>query len=82
MFEVICVSFAFFFGLALRQIGLPPMVGFLAAGFAINAASRGRSFYLDFLRNPIAERQRAGSMTGNLPMRTGTVPGKSRLARR
>lgn len=38
MFEVICVSFAFFFGLAVRQIGLPPMVGFLAAGFAINAA--------------------------------------------
>ncbi|MFC0339467.1 cation:proton antiporter domain-containing protein [Paracoccus niistensis] len=37
MFEVICVSFAFVFGLAMRQIGLPPMVGFLAAGFAINA---------------------------------------------
>ncbi|MEF3049325.1 cation:proton antiporter family protein [Pseudotabrizicola sp. L79] len=37
MFEVICVSFAFFFGLAVRQFGLPPMVGFLAAGFAVNA---------------------------------------------
>ncbi|WP_420405786.1 cation:proton antiporter [Nisaea sp.] len=36
MFEVITVSFAFFFGLAVRQIGLPPLVGFLAAGFAIN----------------------------------------------
>ncbi|MFN2305851.1 MAG: cation:proton antiporter [Paracoccaceae bacterium] len=36
MFEVIIVSFAFFFGLAVRQVGLPPLVGFLAAGFAIN----------------------------------------------
>ncbi len=36
MFEVITISFAFFFGLAVRQIGLPPLVGFLAAGFAIN----------------------------------------------
>ncbi len=37
MIEVICISFAFFFGLAVRQIGLPPLVGFLAAGFAIHA---------------------------------------------
>lgn len=37
MFEVICISFAFFFGLAVRQVGLPPLVGFLGAGFAINA---------------------------------------------
>lgn len=36
MFEVICISFAFFFGLAVKQVGLPPLVGFLAAGFAIN----------------------------------------------
>jgi predicted Kef-type K+ transport protein len=36
MFEVIIISFAFFFGLAVRQLGLPPLVGFLAAGFAIN----------------------------------------------
>lgn len=36
MFEVITISFAFFFGLAVRQIGLPPLVGFLVAGFAIN----------------------------------------------
>jgi predicted Kef-type K+ transport protein len=36
MFEVIIISFAFFFGLAVRQAGLPPLVGFLAAGFAIN----------------------------------------------
>jgi predicted Kef-type K+ transport protein len=37
MFEVICISFAFFFGLTVRRFGLPPLVGFLAAGFAINA---------------------------------------------
>lgn len=36
MFEVISISFAFFFGLAVREVGLPPLVGFLAAGFAIN----------------------------------------------
>lgn len=29
---------AFFFGFAIRQIGLPPLVGYLAAGFALNAA--------------------------------------------
>lgn len=38
MFEVISLSFAFTFGLAVRRLGLPPLVGFLAAGFAINAA--------------------------------------------
>jgi len=36
MFEVITISFAFFFGLLVRQVGLPPLVGFLAAGFAVN----------------------------------------------
>jgi predicted Kef-type K+ transport protein len=36
MFEVICITFAFFFGLLCRQIGLPPLVGFLGAGFVIN----------------------------------------------
>lgn len=41
MFEVICITFAFFFGLAVRQVGLPPLVGFLAAGFAINAFGPG-----------------------------------------
>ena len=30
MFEIITISFAFFFGLAVRQIGMPPLVGFLA----------------------------------------------------
>ena len=32
------VSFAFFFGLLISRIGLPPMVGFLVAGFAYNYA--------------------------------------------
>lgn len=35
---VILVSFAFAFGLLLSRIGLPPMVGFLVAGFAYNMA--------------------------------------------
>ena len=35
---VILVSFAFGFGLVLTRIGLPPMVGFLVAGFAYNMA--------------------------------------------
>ncbi len=37
MFEVICISFAFAFGLVVRRFGLPPLVGFLIAGFAVNA---------------------------------------------
>lgn len=41
MFEVITISFAFFFGLMVRQIGLPPLVGFLAAGFAVNIFGPG-----------------------------------------
>ena len=32
------VTFAFFFGLLLSRVGLPPMVGFLTAGFAYNLA--------------------------------------------
>lgn len=32
------VSFAFFFGILISRIGLPPMVGFLVAGFAYNFA--------------------------------------------
>ena len=35
---VILISFAFGFGFALTRIGLPPMVGFLLAGFAYNIA--------------------------------------------
>lgn len=37
MFEVIILSFALIFGIAARKIHLPPLVGFLAAGFALNA---------------------------------------------
>lgn len=37
MLEVVTLSFAFIFGILVRQIGLPPLVGFLAAGFALNA---------------------------------------------
>jgi len=35
---VTLVAFAFFFGIALSRVGLPPMVGFLVAGFAYNFA--------------------------------------------
>lgn len=37
MIEVISLSFAFVFGVLVHQIRLPPLVGFLAAGFALNA---------------------------------------------
>ncbi len=37
MIEVVGLSFAFTFGLLVKQVGLPPLVGFLAAGFALNA---------------------------------------------
>lgn len=37
VFEVFAVGAAFLFGLAVRQIGLPPLVGFLVAGFFVNA---------------------------------------------
>jgi len=37
MFEVFVLTFAFFFGLAVKQVGLPPLVGFLVAGFGLNA---------------------------------------------
>ena len=37
VFEVFAVGAAFIFGLAARPLGLPPLVGFLAAGFFINA---------------------------------------------
>ncbi|GGX80821.1 potassium transporter Kef [Litchfieldella qijiaojingensis] len=37
MIEVVSLSFAFVFGVLVRQLGLPPLVGFLVAGFALNA---------------------------------------------
>jgi len=36
VFETVAISAAFVFGLAMRPLGLPPLIGFLAAGFAIN----------------------------------------------
>lgn len=36
MFEVFSIGLAFVFGLIVRQAGLPPLVGFLAAGFGLN----------------------------------------------
>ncbi|WP_243470318.1 hypothetical protein [Vreelandella lionensis] len=32
MFEVLILSFAFVFGIAARQVNLPPLVGFLGLG--------------------------------------------------
>jgi predicted Kef-type K+ transport protein len=37
VFEVFAITAAFVCGLAVRPLGLPPLVGFLAAGFLINA---------------------------------------------
>ncbi|MDY0007984.1 MAG: cation:proton antiporter, partial [Spongiibacteraceae bacterium] len=39
MLETIWIAFAFFLGLLVRAIGLPPLIGYLAAGFAISASS-------------------------------------------
>ncbi|SHE98860.1 transporter, CPA2 family (TC 2.A.37) [Modicisalibacter ilicicola DSM 19980] len=36
MLEVVCLSFALLLGLVARGFGLPPLVGFLGAGFLIN----------------------------------------------
>jgi predicted Kef-type K+ transport protein len=41
LLEVLIITFAFTFGLAVKQLGLPPLVGFLAAGFALNAWGPG-----------------------------------------
>ncbi|SDB08065.1 transporter, CPA2 family (TC 2.A.37) [Desulfonatronum thiosulfatophilum] len=46
---VILVSFAFAFGLALTRIGLPPMVGFLVAGFAYHMIGLETPQGLDFV---------------------------------
>ena len=35
--DYIWIAIAFIFGFAVRQIGLPPLVGYLAAGFGLNA---------------------------------------------
>jgi len=41
MFEVVCITLALASGLAVRQVGLPPLVGFLVAGFVLNYAGSG-----------------------------------------
>ena len=46
---VILVSFAFGFGFALTRIGLPPMVGFLLAGFAYNIVGFSQPAGLDLI---------------------------------
>ena len=35
--EAIWILFAFTLGLAVRQVGLPPLIGYLAAGFSLYA---------------------------------------------
>lgn len=47
MLETVWIAFAFTLGLGVRFIGLPPLIGYLAAGFAISAASP----YLDLPEN-------------------------------
>jgi predicted Kef-type K+ transport protein len=39
--EAIWISAAFVLGMALRHLGLPPLIGFLLAGFALNALGIG-----------------------------------------
>ncbi len=46
---VILVSLAFGFGLALARLGLPPMVGFLVAGFVFNMAGLSKPLGLDLV---------------------------------
>ena len=46
---VILISFAFGFGLVLARFGLPPMVGFLVAGFAFKMAGLVKPLGLDFV---------------------------------
>ncbi|MEL6424848.1 MAG: cation:proton antiporter family protein [Pseudomonadota bacterium] len=53
VFEVFAVGAAFLFGLAARPMGLPPLVGFLAAGFFINAV--GPSFGMPSTTGPILD---------------------------
>jgi predicted Kef-type K+ transport protein len=46
---VILISFAYAFGLVLSRIGLPPMVGFLVAGFVYNIAGLSPPSGLDLV---------------------------------
>ena len=77
MFEVICISFAFL-GLAVRQISLPPLVGFLVAGFAINAA--GPSLGLPDYASPVLETSRIWACSLAVRGRAEAAPRPARPA--
>ena len=53
LFEVFAVGAAFVFGLSARLVGLPPLVGFLGAGFFVNAL--GPQFGMPAMTGPILE---------------------------
>ena len=45
------IAIAFLFGLALRVVGLPPMIGFLLAGFLLSALGAEGGEFLDAMAN-------------------------------
>ncbi len=50
MLEAVCISLALFTGLAARFVGLPPLVGFLGAGFLINFLAPSLNISDDFTK--------------------------------
>lgn len=49
--EPLMIALAFVVGFAVQLVRLPPLVGFLAAGFALNAMGFERSPMLDTIAN-------------------------------
>lgn len=45
------IAIAFIFGLAVRSVGLPPLLGFLAAGFLLNALGAEGGEFLEAMAN-------------------------------